>query len=282
MGHDPFAGFAETPYSQHSYQYGYANPASNSDPSGQVVLFYKGGWDDNSGQIDISSLPETQLLSYLGSRHPDIANNMWVMGATSGYNIGGIVPVPLNGIIDKGAQLVDEAYNSKCGSERIILIGYSRGGASVQQLAGVLNRRRPGMRIDLVVTIAPVDILHQNEPVSKSKLPNVGLHLNFRSGQGVAAQLPIGKDVNEVYPEPFPSLLASEFSVQGADGDVIVQKTSHFTILRNPMSRFEYRKPPPGTGEYIMPIQIMLIVPGSIMSKLTLYLTGCGNKWIQL
>jgi RHS repeat-associated protein len=32
---DPFAGVPETPYSQHYFQYGYANPVSNTDPSGE-------------------------------------------------------------------------------------------------------------------------------------------------------------------------------------------------------------------------------------------------------
>jgi RHS repeat-associated protein len=34
---DPFAGYPEQPYSQHYFQYGYANPVSNADPSGRVV-----------------------------------------------------------------------------------------------------------------------------------------------------------------------------------------------------------------------------------------------------
>jgi len=34
---DPFAGMAEMPYSLHSYQYAYANPVSNTDPSGRAV-----------------------------------------------------------------------------------------------------------------------------------------------------------------------------------------------------------------------------------------------------
>jgi len=35
---DSFAGRAEQPYSLHYYQYGYANPVSNTDPSGQCVF----------------------------------------------------------------------------------------------------------------------------------------------------------------------------------------------------------------------------------------------------
>lgn len=34
---DPFAGWAEQPYSLHPYQYAYANPALHTDPSGQCV-----------------------------------------------------------------------------------------------------------------------------------------------------------------------------------------------------------------------------------------------------
>ena len=36
---DPFAGYDDQPYSLHSYQYGYANPVSNTDPTGMCV-----GW----------------------------------------------------------------------------------------------------------------------------------------------------------------------------------------------------------------------------------------------
>lgn len=37
LGRDPFAGYAESPYSLHSYQYGYSNPVSNTDPSGASI-----------------------------------------------------------------------------------------------------------------------------------------------------------------------------------------------------------------------------------------------------
>jgi hypothetical protein len=40
---DPFAGLAEQPYSQHPYQYAYANPVLHTDPSGQVVDDGDGG-----------------------------------------------------------------------------------------------------------------------------------------------------------------------------------------------------------------------------------------------
>ncbi len=37
LGRDPFAGYAEQPYSQHPFQYAYADPVSNTDPSGKIV-----------------------------------------------------------------------------------------------------------------------------------------------------------------------------------------------------------------------------------------------------
>jgi RHS repeat-associated protein len=37
VSRDPFAGMSERPYSLQYYQYGYANPVSNTDPSGNVV-----------------------------------------------------------------------------------------------------------------------------------------------------------------------------------------------------------------------------------------------------
>jgi len=37
VSEDPFAGFAEMPYSLHAYQYGYSNPVMWTDPSGEVV-----------------------------------------------------------------------------------------------------------------------------------------------------------------------------------------------------------------------------------------------------
>ncbi|NJK81531.1 MAG: hypothetical protein HC914_17275 [Chloroflexaceae bacterium] len=37
LSRDPFAGFAQQPYSQHPYQYAYSNPARWTDPSGNQV-----------------------------------------------------------------------------------------------------------------------------------------------------------------------------------------------------------------------------------------------------
>ncbi len=35
LGRDPFDGYAESPYSQHPFQYGFSDPVSNTDPSGR-------------------------------------------------------------------------------------------------------------------------------------------------------------------------------------------------------------------------------------------------------
>jgi RHS repeat-associated protein len=52
MSRDPFAGFPETPYSLHPYQYAYSNPALWTDPTGECVGWIWGdptcqfiGWD---------------------------------------------------------------------------------------------------------------------------------------------------------------------------------------------------------------------------------------------
>jgi len=37
VSEDPFAGFAEMPYSLHAYQYGYSNPVRWTDPTGTIV-----------------------------------------------------------------------------------------------------------------------------------------------------------------------------------------------------------------------------------------------------
>jgi len=39
VSEDPFAGFAEMPYSLHAYQYGYSNPVTMYDPGGLIVGF---------------------------------------------------------------------------------------------------------------------------------------------------------------------------------------------------------------------------------------------------
>jgi RHS repeat-associated protein len=45
---DAFEGYPEQPYSLHAYQYGYANPVSNTDPSGRCVEWL---WNDPSCQF---------------------------------------------------------------------------------------------------------------------------------------------------------------------------------------------------------------------------------------
>jgi RHS repeat-associated protein len=45
---DPFEGWAETPYSQHFYQYAYSNPVNWTDPSGRCVGWL---WEDPSCEL---------------------------------------------------------------------------------------------------------------------------------------------------------------------------------------------------------------------------------------
>jgi RHS repeat-associated protein len=47
---DPFAGMAETPYSLHQYQYGYADPVGKTDPTGKYI------WQDDTDDVDARDL----------------------------------------------------------------------------------------------------------------------------------------------------------------------------------------------------------------------------------
>ena len=131
LGRDPFAGWPEQPYSLHPFQYGYSNPVNNSDPSGKIVIFFHGGWDDTSLDPLITELKP-------------------------GIN-GDILELKANDTSTAYKAL--ERFNNSliCLAESIILIGYSRGGASVQAVANTMSNFAPLMKIQLAITIAPVE-----------------------------------------------------------------------------------------------------------------------------
>ena len=58
--------------------------------------------------------------------------------------------------VAKGVTEIINTYNATCGQEPIMLVGYSRGGATVQSMAWTTWMAQPEVEIDLVVTIAPV------------------------------------------------------------------------------------------------------------------------------
>ncbi|NOK64312.1 MAG: hypothetical protein GFH25_541328n1 [Chloroflexi bacterium AL-N10] len=109
-----------------------------------------------------------------------------------------------------------------------MLVGYSRGGATVQNMAWMTWMAQPEVEIDLVVTIAPVEFAH---PVFIShKQPNVKRHINLLSGQEWAA-IPIGNP-EKVYP---PDIPLPEFRVPEADIERVYKGTSHFSIIAREM-----------------------------------------------
>jgi RHS repeat-associated protein len=201
---DPFAGMLETPYSLHPYQYAYSNPVLWTDPSGEIVIFFHGGWDDTS--ID----PLIKELS----------------------------PMIKSDILELKANDTSVAYRAldkfndpmKCFVEPIILIGYSRGGASVQAAANTLNIFYRHVKINLALTIGPVEAFH-GENVPRYKLPNVARQISFLSDQGLAA-IPLPRAARA---DDFS--LFKEFFINGAE-NIQVPETSHFSVVEEPMTLY--------------------------------------------
>ncbi len=70
--------------------------------------------------------------------------------------------------------------------EPIILVGHSRGAATVQAAAAWLNRLRPDIKIDLVITLSLTAVFQPEAPLYK--LPNVQRHINTKSHFGTFMQ----------------------------------------------------------------------------------------------
>ncbi|MCG8352109.1 MAG: hypothetical protein MI924_30450 [Chloroflexales bacterium] len=84
---DPFAGFPETPYSLHPYQYGYSNPMLWTDPSGACVAYGNNDcafiriWADLAGWFPYAyphpPAESARLVSYRGGPIPLHAAAEW-------------------------------------------------------------------------------------------------------------------------------------------------------------------------------------------------------------
>jgi RHS repeat-associated protein len=214
---DPFAGFPERPYSLHQYQYAYSNPVRYADPTGHLAIFVSGGW---------SQEPPTPSASPVFEMAADFVNDGIIPGETYGASATHYYTVV------KATKLIINTYDKTCGKEPIILVGYSRGGATVQSIADITNIARPDVRINLVVTIAPVDAFAELE-VPTTKQPNVLRHLNYLSGMMNAgiSQSPEDKLIRPAAPIPF----FPEFDVSGADVSKWMKNTSHFTVVDRDM-----------------------------------------------
>jgi RHS repeat-associated protein len=67
VSRDPFAGFPEQPYSLNAYQYAYANPVLWTDPSGEVVYLFEGGWNEPSAAGSANPSDMRQIINYTKS-----------------------------------------------------------------------------------------------------------------------------------------------------------------------------------------------------------------------
>jgi len=114
--------------------------------------------------------------------------------------------------------------NSDCRKVPVIFVGYSRGGGTAQDMAHSPYIAQLVSSIDLVVTIAPVPAFHMGS-VSSQKSPIVKRHINFISEQANAAW----KDIWPDWPDPI--LGFPEINIDGANENVLIPRTSHFTVV---------------------------------------------------
>ncbi|MCG8352205.1 MAG: hypothetical protein MI924_30945 [Chloroflexales bacterium] len=214
---DPFGGFAKMPYSLHPYQYAYSNPVLWTDPTGEVIYMFEGGWHEPGPGTRM-----TVLRDYLEQKGVP-RESMQLKRAHEDS---------IRETTDEVRQLFDGQYPA----EPVILIGYSRGGMHAQAVAFRLNilerSTQWGITIALVITIAPVEALQPGWTPTE-KQPIVRRHINILSEQGTAAALP--SDPDTMWPMSYP---LPEASISGTEEQVELG-TSHFTVARNPMQRFK-------------------------------------------
>jgi RHS repeat-associated protein len=123
---DPFAGFAEQPYSQHPYQYAYSNPVVWTDPSGQVSIVDDGGgapvdpdaqkrflcvvrggmWDEQTGRCDTSDKEPWDDANY------ECIGNPSAIEVRIPLLDGSTAPVCLNAPRTEVEQVYDEQKNT--------------------------------------------------------------------------------------------------------------------------------------------------------------------------
>ena len=260
VSEDPFAGWAEMPYSLHAYQYAYSNPVVWTDPSGELAIFIHGGYGratptpggggtyayDMANRFVRDPGFETEediIRTGPGGSHPGNLRYAHDIPFTYVDQILGI-----RALADKVIAFFDEY----CGQKPIFIYGVSRGGATAQLIAAEVYTRRPDVSIDLMATIAPVNAPdHPPSPNGLSvhqKMPNVKQHLNFLSEQGRAV-FENGHPMKD-WPDPiFPPI--PELRISGAVNWQL-RGTSHRSITGDPMGVFR-KIAIPVAGEYPKP-----------------------------
>lgn len=216
---DPFAGWPEKPYSQHHYQYGYSNPLNYFDPTGHLAIFVMGGWNGVYQAIGQGN-SVVKLAETYGSRIP--GSDFLSSADTS-------IPAPFTpDTHDKIASTIAEVYHDTCGQEPIVVLGYSRGGSTVQRAMEILNNENPEVRVDLVITFGMVHAANFAGADLNRQMPNVIKHLNFMSEQANAAIPPGGDYPDKIFGHPERSIRgAEEYTVEGTDHFTVIDETIH-------------------------------------------------------
>jgi len=153
-------------------------------------------------------------------------------GGHGGY--AAVIPQPkqngiLDAVLDKlgaiGLNSTGSCSNGREKHEPIILVGHSRGAATIQQVLGELYRKSPDIRVDLVVTIGLIPgIPFDSRPsVDLSiKQPNVYRHINIQSQAGQLFGGPTDGGLINVAP--------NEWNIAGADLEKTIPGTDHNSI----------------------------------------------------
>jgi RHS repeat-associated protein len=173
---DPFGGVPERPETLAPYPYAEDSPIDKTDPSGNLAIFVAGFFGPR---------PRT------GPDRPDIWKmadrfERFIRGNTRRFD-----PDTQMQVIHEVESVRKNAprcrpNDKRCNSKRepIILIGHSRGAATIQSAVFALRHYDPNIRIDLIITLGMIPF-NISQPVGgvnyAAKVSNVDRHINFRS-----------------------------------------------------------------------------------------------------
>lgn len=165
---DPVVQSRYNPQSLNHYSYTLNNPYKYIDPNGDVVVGYR-GFTQSSGE------------SYDSIGINDVIYNSQFEDPAQAFSVG----------FDTTEADVQEGYDfvmnalAENPNQRVVVTGYSLGGARATQLANKLGKE--GVEVDLLVTIDPY------QPNSLPGPPGIGSALRAVGG----GRLTVGKNVKE-------------------------------------------------------------------------------------
>ncbi|WP_026369344.1 RHS repeat-associated core domain-containing protein [Kallotenue papyrolyticum] len=113
LSRDPFAGFPTLPYSQHPYQYAYADPVLNTDPSGEVAPVCPTGYSKVIKDGQFAGCEED----------PDFPEWLWFLkGSTGPLPVGGVATTGTLPLPQAGGQAAGKALEA-CAAIAVHLLG---------------------------------------------------------------------------------------------------------------------------------------------------------------